>query len=713
MLLLTLSFGLGAGAARAEPPPLALTSDLDGVNVAPHVMIWEDVGGAATIARVSSPSLTGFTANTRTSPSFGYSTSAYWLRFSVRNAEAEPHRWLLEVGYPLLDEVTLYKPRGDGTFDRIETGDMLPFRTRELAYRDFVFKLEQPAGSEVTYYLRVRSHGSVSVPLEAWTLRRFVEHQHLSWTAFTMFYGGLLIMALHALCVFAVTRGREHLLSAGYMLSVFAFSFTYSGHTSQFVLPDQPELAQRALPATLATAMLLVILFVRTNFLPQSRDYRLSTRLAQAAGILLVLTPLLPFSVSTRLLTASVVCLMVLAGVTRLWFSEHRVRVRKLFWLAWSAPMLGVLVAALHTLGALPASFWSSWAFQIGVSVQIVLISSNLADQLNTTGAVLKDAHLQLSQKVDALSAAVVGAEQATERAAHATSLRDEFMATMAHEFRTPLNAIINIPPGISQEFHGAPRVVCTRCNTVFELEAHEQFSASLPCPACDAHKLEERELVQYDGDAERARRLLLLVEGSGYALLRVVNNILEFSKLEAGRMEFVPVRFHVGALLHSALTRFERLNPKAVTRIECSAVASDLMLEADPDAVRDILDHLMHNAIKFSHERGKVVVQAERVDDCCQFSVTDEGIGIPSEGLSIIFSSFEQLSKGGTRKYGGTGLGLSISRALVRAQGGEVWATSTLHEGSTFFFKLPLIRRDARTSALPTTTGALEGART
>ena len=687
-----MSLGLGSAPARAEPPPLSLTADLDGVALGRHVMVWEDVRSDATISRVSAAAFEGFKPSTQTSPSFGYSSSTYWLRLSVRNAEADPRRWLLEVGYPLLDEVTLYKPRSDGGFDSVETGDTLPFRTREVAFRDFVFKLEQPPGSETTYYVRARSHGSVSVPLHAWTVKRFIEHQHLSWTAFAMFYGGLLIMVLHGLSVFVVTRAREHLLSAGYMFSVVAFSFTYSGHTSQFVLPNHPELAQRAIPATLAAAILLVILFVRTNFKSDTFDYRSATRLAWIAGGLLVVTPLLPFSIATRLLTVSVLCLVIAAGVTRLWFPAHRVRITKLFWLAWTAPMIGVLVAALHSLGVLPSNFWSNWSLQIGISVQVILISSNLADKLNLASATLGAAHLELSKQVAALSAAVTGAEQATQRAARATSMRDEFMATMAHEFRTPLNAIINIPKGLTQEFQSTMRVVCTQCDTVFELEPHEQFSASEPCPVCDAQrKLEERELVQYEGDAERARRLLLLVEGSGYALLRVVNNILEFSKLEAGRLELAPTRFHVGALLHTALTRFERLNPRAVTRILCEPVASDLHLEADPDSVRDILDHLMHNAIKFSHDRGKVVVRAERVGDMCQFSVTDEGIGMPSESLGVIFSSFEQLSKGGTRKYGGTGLGLSISRALVRAHSGTIWATSTLHEGSTFFFSLPL----------------------
>src|SRR5690349_17678714 len=90
LLLLTVSFGWGAVVAHAAPPPLALEQDLDGVALGHHVMVWEDPTSLATITRVSSPSFTGFASTSRASPSFGYSSSSYWLRFSVSNAKADP-----------------------------------------------------------------------------------------------------------------------------------------------------------------------------------------------------------------------------------------------------------------------------------------------------------------------------------------------------------------------------------------------------------------------------------------------------------------------------------------------------------------------------------------------------------------------------------------------------------------------------------------------
>ncbi len=180
-LLLALALlGLGA-AARAEAPRskralarasemmsvgLDVASALRGLELGTRVDVLEDERGELQVEQLADAAVAArFRPSRAAVPSFGYTQSAYWLRFTVENSGPLERSWLLEVGYPLLDYVTLYVARSGGGYERRETGDMLPFERRDMAYRNFVFLLEEQPASARTYYLRVATSGSVTLPL--------------------------------------------------------------------------------------------------------------------------------------------------------------------------------------------------------------------------------------------------------------------------------------------------------------------------------------------------------------------------------------------------------------------------------------------------------------------------------------------------------------------------------------------------------------------
>jgi PAS domain S-box-containing protein len=238
---------------------------------------------------------------------------------------------------------------------------------------------------------------------------------------------------------------------------------------------------------------------------------------------------------------------------------------------------------------------------------------------------------------------------EATHRAEHANNAKSEFLANMSHEIRTPLNAVIGL-----------------------------------------GYLLEHTTL------SEDQRQLLSKIQFGGRALLGVINNVLDLSKIEAGEMSLEDEPFDLPQLVRDL---GQLLTPQAVSKgieliVQC-APGLPRMVKGDASRLRQILTNLMGNSIKFT-ETGHVelkVVCTEQSSDRCRLrcTVQDSGIGIDADAVNRLFTPFTQADASTTRRFGGTGLGLSIARRFVELMGGEIGVTSTVGKGSTFWIELPL----------------------
>jgi signal transduction histidine kinase len=668
---------------------------LDGVPLGRFVELLEDTGGSLRLADIVAPDQAmRFRESQADAPSFGLTDSVYWVRLTIHSTSGTQRSWLLELAYPQLDDVTLYAPGADGNYAERATGDIRPFSSRDLAYRTFVFSLHEPPTSTRVYYLRVKTTGAMNLPLVGWDAESFIAHQPYDLGAAFFFYGIMLVMACYNLAAYAFIRQVEHLHYVMFIVSSGILQFTLSGHMFQFVLPNQMWLVQQLIPLGFAFS-LGTACYTGNAYLALQQSFPVVTlwlnRLGTAYLVAGVLTMALPYHL--RLLIVGfgfALVSLALAGLS-VYLLSRKVSRAKLYTLAWAPLIVGFSVYALCRLGVLPSFFFFEWAIQIGSSVQLVLLSSALADSVNVMRRDLSALNGELSKKVDALEGALTRAEDATARAETATRVKDEFMATMSHELRTPLNAIINVPQGLLRDFPRVEAVACEHCKTTFELERGEKVASDTACPECgQSGSLEPRMLQRYVGKPEHTARYLGMIERSGQHLMQMVNGVLDFSKMEVGRLDLVLEPIEVGALVHEVADEMTLYAERAGVQIESLPGDDQLAITADPVRVRQVLINLLSNAIKFSDGAGVVRVGFESRADACQFFVQDQGIGIAPEHFERIFSSFEQVHKGNTRKYGGTGLGLSISRSLVRMHGGELWVESELGKGATFFFRIP-----------------------
>ena len=234
----------------------------------------------------------------------------------------------------------------------------------------------------------------------------------------------------------------------------------------------------------------------------------------------------------------------------------------------------------------------------------------------------------------------------ATRRAEEANRAKSAFLANMSHELRTPMNAII-----------GFTRIVLRRS------------ADSLP---------------------ERQAANLEKILGSANHLLTLINDVLDLSKIESGRMEVYPNLFSLSPLVEGCLKTIEPMMATGRVRAE-SEIEPDLPpLYTDEDKLRQILLNLLSNAAKFT-ESGSIRVVARRRGGAVEIAVTDTGIGIPQEAQDLVFEEFRQADGSTTRPGGGTGLGLTISRRLARLMGGDISLESRLGNGSTFRVVVPI----------------------
>jgi two-component system sensor histidine kinase BarA len=251
----------------------------------------------------------------------------------------------------------------------------------------------------------------------------------------------------------------------------------------------------------------------------------------------------------------------------------------------------------------------------------------------------LRKVNNDLDRKVDELA-------QANLALYESNRLKSDFLATMSHELRTPLTSILG-------------------------------FSDVLSSSA---------------GLSDKQQRWIGNIRSGGDQLMSLINDILDLAKIEAGKMELVPVTFDAPDVCEGLLTMFRPLAEKKNIDLRGQYAEGIPQVKQDRGKIQQILQNLLSNAIKFTPEGGRVTLRAESDAGQLVLTVQDTGVGIAPEEQELVFEKFRQAGKNlMTRAHGGTGLGLSIVRELVRLLGGSVTLQSELGRGSTFTVRLPL----------------------
>ena len=646
----------------------ALTIDEDRIYQLTPAMSWfEDDSDSITIRElIQDDSSVVFSPNRDASFNIGYRNAPVWFHvplfrpktkeapqsFSTTPSISVDKTWLLSINYAQLDLIDIYTVKPDGRISHHRLGDSLPFDQRPYKYHQFVSPITIDEGENIDLYIRVKTQSSVQMPMTLSSPRLTTEQQGVFSTLYGMYFGIMLVMILYNLFIYITVRDKSYLFYVVYISCFALFQASLSGHAYAYFWPNFPQMAQLSTPVFIALTTVFGIQFSR-SFLSVDKHFpnidRLLIALCSLSTLIFILAFIAPYPIIIKAVIGCAVLstlVVFMAGAISLKSGNP---IARFFLLAWLGLLPGVIIQALANLNILPNNMFTAQAGMIGATLEVVLLSLALADRINVLRKENKHiaaASREKTQKINReLSVALSQVEQNNR-------LKDQFLGTISHEFRTPMNGV----------------------------------EGSLA-------------LIKTDNLSPGQKNYIRTAQQSAQEMTALVDSILRFSEIQSGALELKPEAINLRELFNPYEMSFRKhcLNKNLELSWHIDRSIPDV-ITGDSEQLLLVLHQLLDNAIKFTLEGHiSINISSNREQSSHQemltISVIDSGEGIQTEQLDSVFNAFHQLNGEFNRSHRGLGIGLAICRELAKIMQGNLHVESTPGEGTEFVFSIPLHR--------------------
>jgi signal transduction histidine kinase len=591
----------------------------------------------------------------------GFQEAPVWIRIDLQRTADTPAQWLLQVADAYINTLDFYSEDQPV----VQTGNLRPLTSRPIFHRFFVFPIEVTE-SKKTFYLRAQSSFALTVPLSAWTPQAFSEQTQATLLSQSVYYGGLLILAVYNLFLFFSLQDRRFLWYSLYALSLNFAVFSANGLGRLFFWPDVPALEDIA-PMTAFSLTGFFALSFSQGFLNSKelapRIHRVidMLRLIYLGNAVLLLSAELtniPYAWLYQVVAitaAFTVFCVAWAGYTAL---KARVPAIRFFLIGWGFLWIGVIVAILRAYGLIPTTVLTYYAVQISSGLEMLFLALALFDLINQE----RQSRIQAqAREIDSKRMLVdtlkneeqrlekIVQERTAELQARVNSEKQtlrqyiRFGALISHEFRNPLNIIDNQVALIR-------RVSTPSQETLNRLEA---------------------------------------IQTATQRLATLFNQWIESDRLRHALDQEVHLEeTNLATWIPALLTQQPNYQREHI--LEFRTTSPRILCLIDPTLFETAVRNLLDNACKYSPPRSQILITVSLNDDYALVTVSDQGEGIPAEERDKVFDDYYRRTSE-VSKESGVGLGLAFVKKIMDLHHGFVRILDEPGPGTVFQLGLPL----------------------
>jgi len=652
-----------------------------------------------------------FEPNTTDIPNLGTQVNSVWLKFSIENQSSREF-FLLEVAYPILDQVDLYKPDGNGGYILVSQGESKKFSARGYKHPAYIFDLAIPTGSSETYYLRIKSTEhlilpvSISEPMGLWEV--LSQQDLLS----GIYMGIIIIMGVYNLFLFFSVRDRSYIYYSIYVFLAGLTQVGIKGYNYQYLWPDNPYFESKSVVMFASICGIAALLFTR-NFLQIKNNYPKIDMLIKALVFVFGVSVLLVFMgydlLGFVVMQSTTTVFLVSVFFISMYIMTRGYRPAIFFFIAWTALLTGSIVFLLKDYGVLPYNIITSSAAQAASALEMALLSFALADKINTlkkekdqsrlaalriakeNGRIIKEQNVMLEIKVNERTEELVQKNMEIARTladlqqAQMQLVESEKMASLgqltagiAHEINNPINFVTgNIGP-LKRDVEVLFQTIDT-----FEQLAVQDGAAAEKSEHIASYKEEQ----DFDYLKMEINHLLKGITEGANRTAEIVKSLRIFSRLDEDDLKFADINEGLESTIIIVNNLLE--NKKIIKKY------GDLpLVSCYPGKLNQVFLNIISNALFAITEKfgdapgGELTVESYRVDDLhIAVVITDNGTGMSEETKRKIFEPFFTTKDVGQ----GTGLGMSIAFNTIQKHNGQIVVDSEVGRGTSFKLIIPI----------------------